>query len=54
MWRLRKRSGTVLRDGFVTRREAIAWYNEWLDSQNYETYSQERFDAELWCSIEYY
>lgn len=54
LWRLRLRNGSILRDGFKTRLEAIQWHNSWLDSQNYENYTQEQFDAELWCSIECY
>lgn len=54
MYRLRFRNGMILRDGFKTRQEAIKWHNNWLDEMNYEDYSQEQFDDELWCSIECY
>lgn len=54
MWRLRFRNGVILKDGFKTRQEAIAWHNEWLDEMCFESYTQEQFDEELHCSIECY
>jgi hypothetical protein len=54
MWRLRFKNGTILKDGFKTRRDAITWHNNWLDEMDYQKYSQEQFDNELWTSIECY
>lgn len=50
-WKIVLRSGMVLANGFVSRLAAQKYHNEWLDSQNYDTYSLEDFDKELAATV---